>query len=337
MFFKRKRKEVPQAQDEETIINSAQYKGKEGLTYKDALEYFAPYATLSDLSTLPNLDVITEEEKQDLQQGPQCDLFANDEPLHEQEARILSEKAAEEERQRKLCTSEEEKKRRAEEAERKRLERERKKNSYFNRFKKGFDNLSWELFGSDDTNDTLDAGSVISTFEADKAFTVESRQLIKEVAERIDMLRKMGVNAAILEQLIHEPEKLSRLVITRKYDIILPDYHHMEIKMAPLIKAVFILFLRHPEGIIFKHLPDYRNELWDIYYMLKDGMVSESHRKSIDDVTDPFNNSINEKCARIREAFVSKFDERLACHYYVDGRRGEAKKIDLPRDLVIWE
>lgn len=33
------------------------------------------------------------------------------------------------------------------------------------------------------------------------------------------------------------PEKqLSRLVITEKYDIILPDYHNMQIKMEPLIK-----------------------------------------------------------------------------------------------------
>lgn len=24
-------------------------------------------------------------------------------------------------------------------------------------------------------------------------------------------------------------------------------------------------------------------------------------------------------------------------HYYIDGLRGEAKKIDLPRNLVVWE
>ena len=35
------------------------------------------------------------------------------------------------------------------------LERERKKNSFINRFKRGFDSLSGELFGSDDTSDTL--------------------------------------------------------------------------------------------------------------------------------------------------------------------------------------
>ena len=48
-------------------------------------------------------------------------------------------------------------------------------------------------------------------------------------------------------------------------------------------------------------------------------------------------NSINEKCARIRAAFVNKFDEHLAKNYYITGNRGGVKKITLPRDLVVWE
>ena len=59
--------------------------------------------------------------------------------------------------------------------------------------------------------------------------------------------------------------------------------------------------------------------------------------QSIVDVTNPMQNSINEKCARIRAAFVGQFDDYMARHYYIDGRRGEAKKIILPRDLVVLE
>ena len=83
------------------------------------------------------------------------DMFANDKDLKEQEAKILADKAAEEERLRQLRESEEEKERKAKEAERKRQERERKKNNFFNRVKKGFDSLSGELFGSEDTSDTM--------------------------------------------------------------------------------------------------------------------------------------------------------------------------------------
>ena len=161
--------------------------------------------------------------------------------------------------------------------------------------------------------------------------------LMEEVRERICKLRQRGIAEHILEELIHPDNRLSRMVITKDRRIILPDYHDMEIKMEPLVKAVFMLFLKHPEGIVFKELPAYRNELAKIYSEVKPSGLSEKALQSIEDVTNPLNNSINEKCARIRGAFVGQFDNHLAKHYYIDGMRGEPKKITLPRDLVIWE
>ena len=161
--------------------------------------------------------------------------------------------------------------------------------------------------------------------------------LIEEVKERIAKLRQRGISQYILEQLIHPDDRLSRLVITMDYRLILPDYNNMEIKMEPLTKAVYLLFLKHPEGIMFKCLPDYRKELAEIYNRLRPLGLTEKSIRSIEDVTNPLLNSINEKCARIRGAFVGEFDDHMARHYYIDGRRGEAKKIALPRNLVIWE
>ena len=45
----------------------------------------------------------------------------------------------------------------------------------------------------------------------------------------------------------------------------------------------------------------------------------------------------SEWSARIRGAFVGEFDDYMAKYYYIDGLRGEVKKIALPRDLVVWE
>ena len=89
------------------------------------------------------------------------------------------------------------------------------------------------------------------------------------------------------------------------------------------------------EKIIFKDLPSYRNELAEIYGKLRPGGLTERALQSIEDVTNPLLNSINEKCARIRGVFVGQFDDHMARHYYIDGRRGEAKKISLPRELVV--
>lgn len=156
-------------------------------------------------------------------------------------------------------------------------------------------------------------------------------------AKQFWKLRQNGVPLAVLERIIHQEEKLSRMIISKKNEIILPDYNNLEIKMEPLVKAVYFLFLRHPEGILFKHLPDYRQELLSIYGKLRPLGLGKRSIRSIEDVTNPCLNSINEKCARIRAAFILKFDEHLAEKYYVTGGRGEPKKILLSRDLVVWE
>ena len=187
-----------------------------------------------------------------------------------------------------------------------------------------------------------DFGNIPDISEADAHFNSQidnenTDDLIEEVKIKIAMLRQRGISQYLLEQLIHPDDRLSRLVITKDFRLILPDYNNMEIKLEPLAKAVYLLFLNHPEGILFKYLPDYREELAKIYNRLKPTGLTDRAIQSIEDVTNPLLNSINEKCARIRGAFVGQFDDHIARHYYIDGHRGDAKKISLPRDLVVWE
>ena len=131
--------------------------------------------------------------------------------------------------------------------------------------------------------------------------------------------------------------KFSRITITKDYSILLTDYDNREVKMEPITKVVYLLYLKHPEGIAFKHLPDYRKDLADIYAKIRPLGLNDRVLKSIDDVTNPLLNSINEKCSRIKAAFLSEVDASLADHYYITGKSGEEKKITLPRNLVIWE
>ena len=91
----------------------------------------------------------------------------------------------------------------------------------------------------------------------------ELSQLVRELvaAGRNDLLlRSIGVS--VLEELRIEAAKsrLSRVLVTRDYRIILVDYDNREVEMTPVHKAVYLLFLNHPEGIEFKKLSDYRDE-----------------------------------------------------------------------------
>ncbi len=160
--------------------------------------------------------------------------------------------------------------------------------------------------------------------------------LLGEVKNMVRRLRNYGVKEAEIAAALQEDEPLSELIITDDYRILI-GANRKEVHLEPLVKAVYLLFLKHPEGIMFKCLPDYREELAQIYVKLKPYGMSDRVIQSIEDVTNPILNSINEKCARIRGAFVGQFDDHMARHYYIDGQRGEVKKIDLPRNLVVWE
>ena len=155
-----------------------------------------------------------------------------------------------------------------------------------------------------------------------------------EIQQRIIELRKRGVQLHLLNELVEEQPTLSRLVITKDFRFFLPDYNNMEITMSPLPKAVYLLFLKHPEGISFKQLRYYYTELLDIYKQISNRVIESNIESSIRDLTDPTKNSINEKCARIREAFLKQFDSVYAQHYYITGKRSEPKRITLPRELV---
>ena len=60
----------------------------------------------------------------------------------------------------------------------------------------------------------------------------------------------------------------------------------------------------------------------------------EKMERSIEDIIDSTKNSVNEKCSRIKAAFVSQFNDKLAKEYYITGAAGEPKRITLDRKLV---
>ena len=175
---------------------------------------------------------------------------------------------------------------------------------------------------------------------ADAMFDEETEKLIEEVKFKIDLLRRKGVSEVYLKGLNFSPSNLSTLFFSADNRIFLTDYGNKEVVMTPLVKAVYILFLNHPEGIMFKELPDYREQLTEIYYALKEKrplkrrLGIKDYPQSIMDVTDPTSNSINEKCARIKEAFLKVVPDYIAEYYYITGRRGCQKKVKLPLHLL---
>ena len=157
------------------------------------------------------------------------------------------------------------------------------------------------------------------------------------------LLHALGV--PLLEELRIEAAKgrLSRLVITEDYRFILEDYHQ-EVELQPVHKAVYLLFLAHPEGIEFKRLSDYREELTRYYMQTARWMDKEKIVESVDKLVNPLDNAINEKCSRIKKAFLELMDEYRASYYFISSHTKKhiagriwyerLKVITLPRELV---
>lgn len=168
-------------------------------------------------------------------------------------------------------------------------------------------------------------------------------------AGRYDLLLK-AIGVPMLEQLRTEAAKasLSPLIIDRRYNFILKK-QNIEIELNPVHKAVYLLFLNHPEGIEFRNLPDHRQELLEIYANISQRMDMSSIIDTVDRLVNPLDNAINEKCSRIKAAFTSILDPYAASYYVISSRSirhintssriwyERIKTITLPRHLVIRE
>ena len=164
---------------------------------------------------------------------------------------------------------------------------------------------------------------------------------------RNDLLLK-AIGVPLLEELRIEAAKgrLSRLIITEDYRFILEDYHK-EVELQPVHKAVYLLFLAHPEGIEFKRLANYREELTRYYMATAKIMDKEKVMESVDHLIDPLDNAINEKCSRIKKVFLELMDEYTASYYIISSHTQKhiagssriwyerLKVITLPRELVV--
>lgn len=161
---------------------------------------------------------------------------------------------------------------------------------------------------------------------ADYTFPKDMKDIAENVKKEIEQLKEGGYYELLLHTLgsdtVDELRRvklnptLSRLVVTDDYRIVLEDFGK-EVKMTPLQKTLYIFYLRHPEGIEFKLLSAYYDELLEIYKVLSNREDLKKQQESIRRLVDVTDNAINEKCSRIKEAFLKVTDDFIARNYYI--------------------
>lgn len=187
-----------------------------------------------------------------------------------------------------------------------------------------------------DDDCSIETDDDCSVATADDSFDDVMEAAALDVRNSIRQLLLSGFSASVIRSWLDEEIKLSRLRITRQFKILLVDYDK-EIKMGPLPKTVFLFFLRHPEGVRLSYLQDHVDELRMIYGHVSVSDDPQKMEASIAALVDPFNNSICEKCAAVKKAFILQIDDSIASNYYITGEQGKKKGILLDRSLVEWE
>lgn len=150
------------------------------------------------------------------------------------------------------------------------------------------------------------------------------------------ILRLGGVSLGALIEILIKGERISRLRITEDLRIILPDYNNKEVKLTAQLKAVYLLFLYHTDGIILQRLEDHHKQLINYY---RQTSKKELTPKMIDGMKklEAYGNAINPILSKIKDAFEDAFDEHLAKNYIITGSPGEPYKIPLDPNLIEWE
>jgi len=163
----------------------------------------------------------------------------------------------------------------------------------------------------------------------------EDQETIRHIIDMVKKLRQHRVPQSILSNLIIPEERLSRLLVTKNFQILLPDYNK-EVEMASIDKVLYLLLLRHPEGILQKCMTDYVGEMKQIYMKMKNGFLTDRSRCAIENMA--FEGSlVDQKLSRIRLAFNSVISKKLARYYIPISGRAVPRRIPLDQSLVEWE
>lgn len=187
--------------------------------------------------------------------------------------------------------------------------------------------LAWTLlFSGEDgvlEESSVDYGGLLEQMEAAELLT-----LIEQAQAR---LAELGGAASAMAA---EPV---RLFINKEYTIRLGVPDGMELPLRPLVKALFILFLKHPEGIRLKERGCFEVELREIYSVIAPNVAPEIRQRRVARLMDPADNAFSENSSSLNARLEVLFPDGTAGHYKIQGYNGYPRRIQLDPLLVTWE
>ena len=186
-------------------------------------------------------------------------------------------------------------------------------------------------------------------------FQVDEGLLMEPVADYAGMLE--GMAAAELLSLVREAkrrlkeigqeqdaaisevrnERSVELYVDRQYHIRLGSPQGQEISFRPLVRSLFILFLKHPEGILLKERIHFREELEEIYEVIAPHVDAQDRRRRVRRLTDSEENAFSENLSVLNATLDRILPLTQALDVKVQGNNGHHRRVPLSPLQVHWE
>ena len=151
---------------------------------------------------------------------------------------------------------------------------------------------------------------------------------IRETEKLLERLRRLLADYGKSDNILQEIAAGQRLELTEGMDVLIDG---KKISMTPLPKALFLLFWRHPEGICFKDMSDYREELVELYGRTSRSDDPERFRSTIDRLIDLDSNSLDTQRYLLKRQLEAQMNPSDAAMFCIRGSRGEKKVIPASR------
>ena len=148
----------------------------------------------------------------------------------------------------------------------------------------------------------------------------DAASIVAQIRNLLGQLRIKGITDKEIDRILTQQQKPGRAYINSRGMLVLPDENGVQIKLTPMERTLYILFLRYPDGINADELWRYWDELCDIYgsqtvYDDK-GLIEDAVEVICDEEKVTWYTNVS----RIKRKITDKLGKRAAEQYII--RRG---------------
>ena len=148
----------------------------------------------------------------------------------------------------------------------------------------------------------------------------DAASIVVQIKTLLRQIRTKGVTDKEIDTLLAEDDKPGRAYVDSTGMLVLPDEGNTKIKLTPMERTLYILFLRYPEGINADELWRYWDELCDIYGSQTVYDVIDLIEDAVEGICDEEKVTWYTNVSRIKRKITDRLGKRVAEQYII--RRG---------------